>query len=118
VDFYNAGSDVWVNVTVNHGPLSTLTSLHYVNDVQVEINGTVQHLPRVSQTTETFFVQYNIGPSNNTYSIRAAAVCTLHGISAFSNLVTVPEFISVVLLAVAAVLAVVVRRKTLAGRKQ
>ena len=118
VTSYVVGSTRWVNVTVNHTPPPAIGASHYVSNIQLEINGTAQDLAQSPQTTETFSVQYSLGANSNTYSVRARALCIVHGYSSFSGTVTVPEFppfAAMVFLLLAAI-AVVVFRKSLGSR--
>ena len=113
VDSYDVGSTTWVNVTINHTPPPALGVSHYVSNVQLEINGTVQNLAQTPQSTETFSVQYSLGSNGDKYSVRARALCTVHGYSAWSNTVTVPEFslLTVLLfIALTAIVGVVVKK--------
>jgi hypothetical protein len=91
VSFREVGSDVWVDVVVSHQPPPAISSSHYVSNVQVEVNGVATDLSQSPQSTETFTVEHNLGSSADTYSVRARALCTVHGYSAFSSLVTYPE---------------------------
>jgi hypothetical protein len=118
VDYYDVGSITWVNVTVHHTPPPALGASHYVSNVQLEINGTVQNLAQSPQSTETFTVQYSLGSNSNTYSVRARALCIVHGYSAWSNTVTDPEFslLTVVLFIALTIIASVVVKKTFGQR--
>jgi hypothetical protein len=100
VEHYDVGSVTWLDVTMHHTPPPALGLSHYVSNVQLEINGSVQDLPQSPQSTETFSVQYSLGPNSDTYSVRARASCIVHGYSEWSNIVTVPEvsLLTVVLL--------------------
>jgi len=111
----NLGSVTWLDITVRHGAFS---SLHYVTRVELEINGTTQNLVQSSQSTETFTVSYSLGSTSNTYSVRARALCNIHGYSAYSNSMTVPEFslLAGVTFLIFATIAVVFSKKTLSRR--
>lgn len=100
VESYDVGSVTWLNITIHHTPPPALGPSHYVSNVQVEVNGVVEDLSQSPQSTETFSVQYSLGPNSDTYSVRARAYCIVHGYSAWSNMVTVPEIslLTVVLL--------------------
>lgn len=116
INHYDVGSTVWVNITVNHTPPPAIGPSHYVSNIQLEINGSVQDLAQSPQTTETFYVQHSLGPKSNTYMVRARAFCVVHGYSAYSSLVSVPESDAVVLFIVLATVTVVVAKKTLGRR--
>jgi hypothetical protein len=112
----NVGSATWLDITVRHGGPS---SIHYVSSVRLEINGTAQNLALTPQSTETFVVSYNLGPSSNKYSVRALADCNLHGDSAWSGVVVVPEFsfYAMVLFLVLTTLAIVFGKKAQSLRR-
>jgi len=112
VSSHDVGSTTWLDVTVSHQPPPTIGPSHYVSVVQLEINGTTVDLNQAPQSTETFIVQYSLGPNSNSYSVRARALCTQHGYSAWSNPVMVPEAITAVLFIVLATVAVVLARKS------
>ena len=83
------GTDIILNITVRHsGP----TSNHYINSVQVEIDGVINTINLNQQTTEIFTVQYNMGELNSELSIRVRAHCIIHGYSSWSTSETIPEF--------------------------
>lgn len=73
------GTDTVLNITVRHlGP----TSSHYINTVEVEIDGVINNLNLNPQTTDTFTVQYNMGELNSELSVRVRAHCVVHDIVA------------------------------------
>lgn len=89
VEPFISGSETILNITVRHaGP----TSSHYINTIQVEIDGTVNDLNLDPQTTHPFTVQYNMGELNSEPSVRVRAHCNVHGYSSWSTLETIPEF--------------------------
>jgi len=87
---HEVGSTIWLDIVVSHQPPTAIGALHYVPVVQLEINGTTADLTQEPQSTETFTVQYSLGSNSNTYSVRARALCNLHGYSAWSGTVVVP----------------------------
>lgn len=115
VEFYDVGSITWLNVTIHHTPPPALGPSHYVSNVQVEVNGSAQDLSQSPQSTETFSVQYSLGPNSDTYSVRARAYCIVHGFSAWSNTVTVPEISlpTVILFITLATVTILIARNTL-----
>lgn len=117
VSFHDVGSTTILDVTVNHTPPPAIGPDHYVSNIQIEINGTAQDIAQTPQSTETFSVQYNLGPNSNTYSVRARALCIVHGYSAWSNIVTVPESSTIVLFIALVTLTVVVAKKTVKSSK-
>ena len=114
VESYDVGSVTWLNITIHHTPPPALGPSHYVSNVQVEVNGVVEDLPQSPQSTETFSVQYSLGPNSATYSVRARAYCIVHGDGAWSNIETVPEIslLSAVLL-IALATTTIVTAKTI-----
>ena len=115
IDSYDVGSVTWLNITVNHTPPPALGPSHYVAKVQVEVNGVSEDLSQSPQSTETFSVQYSLGPNTDTYSVRARAYCIVHGYSAWSNIETVPEIslLTVVLLIALATTTTVITKTVL-----
>jgi len=116
VNSHDVGSTTWLDITVSHQPPPTIGAGHYVSVVQLEINGTTVNLTQDPQSTVTFTVQYSLGPNTDTYSVRARALCNVHGYSALSNPVMVPESITVILFIVLATVAVVIAKKTMGRR--
>jgi hypothetical protein len=119
VDYYDVGSVTWANITVHHTPPPALGASHYVSNIQLEINGTVQNLAQSPQSTETFSVQYSLGPNSDKYSVRARALCTVHGYSEWSNTVIVPEFslLTAVLFIALTIIASVIAKNTFGQRR-
>lgn len=97
VNSYDVNSQTWLNITISHTPPPQIGLGHYVSIVQVEVNGTEHELTQSPQSTIVFSVQYNIGPNTNSYTVRTRALCNLHGYSAKSDPVAVPEFSSIFL---------------------
>jgi len=114
VDFYDVGTVKWVNVTVFHAPPPALgTEQHFVSVIDLDVNGTVQSLPRLPQTTETFSFVFSLGENVNTYSVRARALCNIHGYSAWSTSATIPESIAPAIFIVLATISLVTAKKAL-----
>jgi len=61
-------------------------------------------------------VHYSLGSNTDTYTVRARALCNLHGYSTQSDIVTVPESISIVLFMALTTFTVVVAKKTFGRR--
>lgn len=86
-----------LNITVIH---SGYFSGHYVNWLQVNISGTIQTISMtdtspVDQTmSSTFVVTYDMGVITDTPTVQAQANCIVHGPSAWSVVLTLPEFSS------------------------
>jgi len=103
VEPWTSGTETILNITVRHlGP----TSNHYINTVQVEIDGVVNDLNLDPQTTDPFTVQYNMGELNSEPSIRVRAHCIVHGYGSWSTPETIPEFGSISLILIFVVLSV------------
>ena len=111
----NVGPVTWLDITIRHGGFG---SGHYISRVELEINGTTQNLAQSPQSTEIFTVSYSLGSTSNTYSVRARALCTIHGYGAYSSLATIPEFslLAGVTFLIFATIAVVFSKKTLSRR--
>jgi hypothetical protein len=90
VSFREVGSTVWVDVVISHQPPPAIDSSHYVSMVQLEINGVGTDLTQSPQSTTTFTVEYNLGSNTGSYSVRARALCTLHGYSGWSATTAYP----------------------------
>lgn len=92
---WNSGGDTILNVTVYHSPV---TPSHYVDVIEVDVDGNIQSFP-VEQPTTTFTTPCNLGPIEGTPSARARAHCTVDGWSSWSEPIQIPEFsLSVLLL--------------------
>jgi hypothetical protein len=88
VDFREVGSTVWVDIVISHEPPPAIGSSHYVSNVQLEINEVVTDLTQTPQSSTTFTVEYELGSNTNSYSVRARALCNLHGYSGWSAIAT------------------------------
>ena len=119
VSYHDVGSTTWLDIVVSHLPPPAIDASHYVSVVQLTINGTTVDLSQETQSTETFTVQYNLGPNTNSYTVSARALCIVHGYSASSDPIIVSESITGIigiLLIVMATATVVAARKTLGRR--
>jgi hypothetical protein len=92
---WNSGGDTILNVTVYHDPE---TSSHYVDEIEVDVNGAVQSFQVAVQPTTTFTIPCNLGPIEGTPSATVRAHCTLHGWSSWYGPLEIPEFSLLVLL--------------------
>jgi uncharacterized lipoprotein YddW (UPF0748 family) len=115
VSYHDVGS-TWLDIVVSHLPPPAIDASHYVSVVQLTINGTTVDLSQETQSTETFTVQYNLGPNTNSYTVSARALCIVHGYSASSDPIIVSESITGILFIVLATVMVVAARKTLGRR--
>ncbi|UCE16085.1 MAG: hypothetical protein JSV12_00225 [Candidatus Bathyarchaeota archaeon] len=100
---WTSGTDTILNITVRH---SSPTSSHYVNKVEVDVDGAVHNIGLTSQSTVTFVVQYNLGELADEPMVRARAHCTIHGWSSWSNSDQVSDSSSIPLLPILAIVSV------------
>ena len=110
IETYTVGVDTFLNITVEH---ASPTSSHYVDLVEVEIvdEGTaIEDVALGPQSTETFFVQYNLGAVDEYYepTCRARASCTSHGEGSWSSALYIPEFSTLTLLLILAIVSIAV----------
>lgn len=78
-----------IRVTITH---SNPSSIHYVDLVEVNIDGQVKTFALQPQTNNTFTVELNLGPIQGMPQVMARAHCTIHGWSAWSYKISIPEF--------------------------
>ena len=97
--------DTILNITVSH---ASPTSSHYVDKVEVDIDGNVHDVNLTPQSTVTFVVQYNMGEVTDTPTVQARAFYTVHGWSGWSEAVVVPEFTFIHLLLILSVMSIAV----------
>jgi hypothetical protein len=96
-----------LNITIRHDATAPSIS-HYINSIDVEIDGVPTTVPLSdNQTTERFVARYNMGQVTGTPTVRARAHCTVHGNGSFSAPVQVPEFSVIWLLAIFALVSTV-----------
>jgi desulfoferrodoxin (superoxide reductase-like protein) len=112
VDPWTDGTETILNITVKHfGP----TSSHYIDTIQVDIDGTVENVNLDPQSTNPFVMQYSMGDMSNEPSVRVRAHCNLHGWGSWTEPQVIPEFPStllmLVILGVFAVTLIFYRRK-------
>ncbi|UCD26631.1 MAG: hypothetical protein JSV75_00370 [Candidatus Bathyarchaeota archaeon] len=105
IEPWTSGTDTILNITVRH---ASPTPTHYVDAVEVDIDGTVEAVFLGPQSTETFLVQYNMGEVTDTPPVQARAFCTWHGWSVWSQPVVVPEFLALSLLLILVIVSIAV----------
>ncbi|UCD27012.1 MAG: hypothetical protein JSV75_02515 [Candidatus Bathyarchaeota archaeon] len=112
IEWYTSGLNTYLNITVEH---TSPDSTHYVDNVEVEYKeadaGSIfDDIALGPQSTETFFVEYNLFEVTeyDTYIVRARATCTTHGEASWSAEVTVPEFSTLSLLLILAIASIAV----------
>jgi len=103
IEPWTSGTDTILNITVRH---SSPTSSHYVNKVEVDVDGDVHDIDLTPQSTVTFVVQYNMGELADSPTVRARAHCTIHGWSSWSNSDQVPDSSLIPLLPILAIVSV------------
>ena len=96
-----------LNITIRHNanvpPLA-----HYVDLINVEIDGITTTVPLSDNQTSLIFVpQYNMGQVINTPTLRARVHCIVHSYGGFSAPVQVPEFSVIHLLAIFVLVSIV-----------
>jgi hypothetical protein len=89
VDVWNSGGNTILNVTVFHDPENTL---HHVDEIQVDVEGSIQTFPVEVQPTTTFTIPCNLGPIQGTPSTTIKAHCTVNGWSQTHGPIEIPEF--------------------------
>jgi len=112
VDPWTDGTETILNITVRHfGP----TSSHYIDIIQVDIEGTVENVNLDPQSTNPFVMQYSMGDVSSEPSVRVRTHCNLHGWGIWTEPQVIPEFPSMllvlVILGLFAVTLIVYRRK-------
>lgn len=101
VEPWTSGTETVLNITVRH---SAPTGSHYIDIVQVDVDGEVEDINLESQSTNPFIVQYNMGEVVGEPSVQVRAHCTLHGWGSWSESLVIPEFSSIIVLVILAVL--------------
>lgn len=78
---------------------------HYVDMVEVDINGQLTRYDRQPQSSDTFTVELDLGQIQGKPTVKARAHCNVHGWSSWSGGIPVPEFSQVGLTVLAALVA-------------
>ncbi len=117
VEGWASGTDTILNITVSHSPFTPTT--HYVNKVEVDVDGTVHDIPLTSQSTVTFVVQYNMSEVTGTPTVQTRAFCIIDGWSSWSEPLVVPEFswIHVLLILIVVPIAILLLRSKVYDQK-
>ena len=108
---WSNGENTMLNVTFYHIPVTTF---HYVDQVEVDVNGVVTSYP-VSQSSPTFTAQINLGLISGNPLARTRVDCNVDGWSSWSSQQTIPElslWITIPIFIIG-ILAVVVLKKNL-----
>ncbi len=77
------GEDTVLLIRVRH---SSPSQTHYVDEIEVEVDGEVEKIERDSQSATTFTVEHTV--DSEAADIRARAHCTNHGWSRWKSLET------------------------------
>lgn len=101
VEPWTSGTETVLNITVRH---SAPTGSHYIDIVQVDVDGEVEDINLESQSTNPFIVQYNMDEVAGEPAVQVRAHCTLHGWGSWSESLVIPEFSSIIVLVILAVL--------------
>ena len=105
VEPWISGTDTILNITVRH---SAPTSSHYIDLIQVDIDGTVNDINLDSQSTNPFIEQYIMGELSGEPSVRVRAHCNLHGWASWSSPQIIPEFSLIYLFIVLIVVSIAI----------
>ena len=100
---WTSGGDTILNITIRHALPS---SSHYINQVEVDKDGSVQVINLTPQSTDNFMIQHNLGIVAGTANVRARAHCVVHGWGSWSLSVVIPEFSSIFIPAILGLLAI------------
>ncbi len=109
----NSTGNIILNVTVFHTP-EQLSPPHYVDLIQVNVDGTTYNFTVEVQPTTTFTIQCDLGPIHGTPTAKVTAHCNVDGGSSPSE-IQIPEFplpIMLLTLVLALSVVVVILRKT------
>jgi len=89
VENISQGSAGRIRLQITH---SNPSSSHYVDIIEVDVDGQVTQSIQQPQTSDPFTVELDLGVIQGTPNVKARAHCTVHGWSPWSNQVPVPEF--------------------------
>ncbi len=106
------GSEGKIRLEITH---SSPSSAHYVDLVEVQVNGATQQFNLQPQSTNPFTVELDLGVVQGTPDVRARAHCNLHGWSDWSQTIAVPEFPAVAIVALTLLMTMLVLRARFAG---
>jgi len=65
---------------------------HYVDTVEVDIGGQIKNFNLQPQSSSPFTEDFQLSDVQGTPEVKARAHCNLHGWSAWSNQIAIPEF--------------------------
>ena len=114
IDNISQGSSGKIRLQITHlNPSST----HYVDVLEVDVNGQVTQFNQQPQTTDPFTVELDLGQLQGNPTIRARAHCTKHGWSSWSSQIQVPEFSEMGAAVVAALVCVLLSVRRTAKKR-
>jgi hypothetical protein len=106
---WTSGTHTILNITIRHDKTNPPFSDHYVDYVEVDINGTPHTINlEPPQPDDFFIIQYDMGEVTGTPTVKARAHCTYHGLSGFSPSVQVPELSFSQLLLILAIISITI----------
>lgn len=111
VDPWTNGTETILNITVRH---SAPSSFHYIDTIQIDVDGTIENVNLDPQSTNPFVTKYNLGEVSGEPSARVRAHCTLHGWGSWSEPQVIPEFsayLTVIFFMVATLIGIFLGRK-------
>jgi hypothetical protein len=118
---WTSGTHTILNITVRHDKTVPPLPSHYVDYIEVDVDGTPDIVDLDPSQPEDFFVvQYDMGEVTGTPTVKVRAHCTVHDLSAYSPSVQVPEFSFFQLLLILAIItiAIVLLRSKVHGAKK
>lgn len=71
------------------------SSIHYIDMVEVDINGQFSKFNLQPQSANPFTVELDLGQFQGKPNVKARAHCIIHGWSAWSDQIQIPEFSNV-----------------------
>lgn len=111
IENLSQGTTGRIRLHVSHlGP----TASHFIDLAEVDVSGQVKSFSLQPQNADPFTVELDLGQLQGTPNVKARVRCTVHGWSAWSNEVQVPEFsnLTVTVLAVLTAVLFITRRRT------
>jgi len=88
----NISQDTMGKIRLRISHANPSTCCHYVDLIEVDVNGQVTQFSQQPQNSDPFNVELALGQVQGTPNVRARAHCIIHGWSAWSNQIPVPEF--------------------------
>ncbi len=104
-----------VRLEIRH---SNPSSGHYINTVEIDIDGQIKEINLQPQDSNPFVVDFDLGEIQGTPNVRARANCNLHGWSAWSDQIEIPEFPNVMLAILAALTTLLLITKNMGNARK